>query len=115
MSVAFKKHDHSKAHHEAVEAVITLPKTTKDVGELLDRAHRAEKEQATSMLLHILSSIQYLARQGLALQEDDSDATSNLMQLLRLSMLTMPTDQSRSIAINHVLGDVLKALEVLVL
>ena len=35
-TVAFKKHLQSKAHCEAVEAVVTLPKTIKDVGELID-------------------------------------------------------------------------------
>ena len=57
-TAAFKKHHQSpsvpKAHNKAVEAMITLPKTTKDVGELLGRAHRVEKVQAKNMLLHIL-------------------------------------------------------------
>lgn len=34
-------------HHEAIEAVITLPKTTPDVGELLSKAHREEKVAAS--------------------------------------------------------------------
>ena len=63
---------------------MTLPKTTKDVGEQLSRAHRAEKEQARDMLRLILSSVRFLARQGLALQGDGSDASANLIQLLRL-------------------------------
>ena len=36
------------------------------------------------MLLHILSSVHFLARQGLALRGDGSDESSNLMQLLCL-------------------------------
>ena len=60
-TVAFKKHHQYKAHSEAVQVMVTLPKTTKDVGELLDRAHKTEKEEATVMLLHILSSIRFLA------------------------------------------------------
>ena len=43
-----------------------------------------EKEEATVMLLHILSSIRFLARQGLALRGDGSDKPSNLIQLLHL-------------------------------
>ena len=50
---------------------------------MLDKAHKKKKE-ATVMLLHILSSICYLARQGLALRGDGSDESSNLMQLLCL-------------------------------
>lgn len=63
--------------------MVTLRKSTKDVGELLDKAHK-KKEEATVMLLHILSSVRYLARQGLALRGDGSDESSNLMQLLCL-------------------------------
>lgn len=73
-----------KSHCEAVEAVVTLPKTTADVGELLSRAHRAEKEQAREILRLILSSVCFLARQGLALRGSGSDASANLLQLLRL-------------------------------
>ena len=49
-TVAFKKHVQSKSHNEAVEVVVILPKTTKDVGEQLSRAHRADKEQARDIL-----------------------------------------------------------------
>lgn len=80
---AFKKYQVSKMHCEAVEAMITSPKTTSDVGELLSKAHREEKELARDMLQSILSSVRYLARQGLALRGDD-DAESNLIQLLQL-------------------------------
>ena len=72
---AFKKQE-SKTHCEAVEAMITLPKTTSDVGELLSKAHKEEKELARDMLRSILSSVRYLARQGLTLRCDD-DAVSN--------------------------------------
>ena len=64
-TVGFKKHVQSKCHAEAVEVVVTLPKTTKDIGEQLSRAHRLEKEQARDMLQLILSSVRFLARQGL--------------------------------------------------
>jgi len=57
-----------KSHCEAIEAVVTLPKTTADVGELPSGAHRAEKEQAREILRLILSSVRFLARQGLALR-----------------------------------------------
>eukprot|EP00731_Ephydatia_muelleri_P027422 Em0019g295a len=64
-TVAFSKHLQSKSHIEAVEAVITLPKQTKDVGAQLSIAHKAEKEEARDMLQIILSSVRFLARQGL--------------------------------------------------
>ena len=49
-TMAFRKHQDSKTHREAIEAVITLPKTTADVGELLSKAHREEKVAARDML-----------------------------------------------------------------
>ena len=83
-TVAFSKHLQSKSHIEAVEAVITLPKQTKDVGAQLSIAHKAEKEEVRDMLQIILSSVCFLARQGLALRGDGSDMSSNLTQLLHV-------------------------------
>lgn len=39
---------------EAVEAVVKLPKTGRDIGEQLSRAHSVEKEHARDML-HFLT------------------------------------------------------------
>ena len=80
---AFKKHKESKTHIEAVEAMIILPKTTSDVGELLSSSHKSEKQEARDILKIIISSVRFLARQGLALRGHD-EANSNLVQLLRL-------------------------------
>ena len=65
-TASFKKHTLSKSHGEAVEVVVTLPNSTKDIGEELSSAQRAEKEHARDMLRLIISSVRYLARQGLA-------------------------------------------------
>ena len=40
---AFKKHQGSDCHREAVDALVVLPQCTKDVGELQSAEHRAEK------------------------------------------------------------------------
>ena len=74
---AFRKHAQSNTDAEAVEAVVTLPKTTADVGESLSAIHKQEKEQARDMLYKIISSIRCLARQGLALRGGGNDAKSN--------------------------------------
>ena len=42
-TVAFHAHEKSLRHKEAVEMVLTLPATTRDVGELLSSAHAHEK------------------------------------------------------------------------
>ena len=68
---------------EAVEVIITLPKFTPDVGEMLVKAHKTEKENARGMFAVILSSVHFLARRGLALR-GNNDADSNLTQLLQL-------------------------------
>lgn len=57
--MAFKKHQESKTHREAVEAMVTLQKTTPDVGELLSKAQKKE-ETAREMLRIILSTVRYL-------------------------------------------------------
>ena len=80
----FQKHQQSACHHAAVEVVITLPATTKDVGELLVQQHAKEKECNRKMLLKILASIRYLARQGLALRGDGDEDDGNFLQLLKL-------------------------------
>lgn len=51
----FKKHFQSKCHAEAVEAVVTVPRTTRNVRELLSTAHRAEKEPAKDFIQYLLS------------------------------------------------------------
>ena len=63
---------------------MTFPRTTKDIGEQLSQVRRAEKEQARDTLLLIISSIHFLARQGLALPGENSDESANLVQLLHL-------------------------------
>ena len=46
---AFQKHDESKVYVEVVEVVVTLLKTTKEVGDSLSLAHRVKKERARNM------------------------------------------------------------------
>ena len=69
----FQKHQQSDCHKEAVDVVITLPATTKDVGELLVKQLSNGSEYNRTMLLKIVSSIRYLARQGLALRGDGDE------------------------------------------
>ena len=84
VTVAFKKHQLSACHHKAVDVMITIPSTTKDIGEQLSQIHRQEKATNRRMFLKILSSIRYLARQGLALRGDGDEQDGNFLQLLKL-------------------------------
>ena len=82
-TIVLKKHASSACHCEAVE-VITLPATTKDVGELLSIVHQQEKQQNREILLKLMCSICFLARQGLALRGDATEEDGNFLQLLKL-------------------------------
>ena len=77
-------------HSEAVESVITLPRTTKDIGELMSSNHKRDNETAREMLQIILSTARFLARQGLVLCGSKNDVESNLMQLLKLRAENYP-------------------------
>jgi hypothetical protein len=89
-TVSFAHHTDSITHKTAVDLVITLPKTTGDIGELLSAAHAAEKESNRKCLATIAQCIQFLARQALALRGDGDESDSNLMQILHLRALDQP-------------------------
>ncbi len=82
--VGFKRHKESAHHREAIEAIVTLPKTTKDIGELLDLGHISKKAENQKMLLTILSNLRFHGRQAIPLRGDGDDTNSNFQQLLRL-------------------------------
>lgn len=69
----FRAHEMSKCHVEAVQKIVRLPTTTPDVGEMLVGQLVEDKKRNRDMLLHILGSVQLLARQGLALRGHGSD------------------------------------------
>ena len=50
---------------------------SKDKGEQVSQQHAKEKEYNWRMQLKILTSIKYLARQGMALKEDRGDEAEN--------------------------------------
>ena len=66
----FQKHQQSATHKQAVEVMIVLPSSTKDVNELLVMQLAREKEHNHRMFLKIVSCIRYLSRQGMALRGD---------------------------------------------
>ena len=83
-TVRFVKHEQTTTHKIAVDLVVTLPRTTRDVGEMLSSAHAAEKAVNRHCLLKIAESIRFLARQGLPLRGNYDGSDSNFTQLLRL-------------------------------
>lgn len=68
-TTASKKHQSSVSHKEATQAVVVLPTEVRDVGELLNEVQQQEKEKKNrQMLLRILRSLRFSARQSLALR-----------------------------------------------
>ena len=72
------------SHREAVEVIITLPLTTRDIGEQLSQQHATQKLNNQQSLYQIISSIRYLGRQGLAFRGDGNESDGNFHQLLRM-------------------------------
>lgn len=77
-----------------VERVKSLPQITKDIGESLPEQHRLEKRENRMYLIKVLSTIKYLARQGLAFRGDNDDSNFNFVQLLKLRSLNDPRIQN---------------------
>ena len=122
----FLKHECSDPHKEATERLITVPATSEDIGEMIDKNLSKNKENNRKMLLKILRNIRYLARQSLPLRENWSkeekcEINSNFHQLLVLrsdddnglvSWLEKKTNRFDSPAIQNEMLEIM-ALEVL--
>ena len=82
---AFKKHQASRCHMEANEAMLIPDQVCGCIGELLSQQHHDEKAKNRRMLMIILQNIRFLACQGLSLRDSsDMEKYSNFMQLLIL-------------------------------
>ena len=80
----FNSHESSKTHKNAVEVVITLPRTTGNVGGMLSSTLAIQKRTNRLYILKVAQSIKFLARQGIPLCGDGNKRDSNFMQLLCL-------------------------------
>lgn len=88
----FNKHEKSKCHKHAVDMV---QKKSRDVGEMLSSAHASEKAENCRALYTIISTLRFLARQGLPLRgnydsSDKGETNSNFIQLLKLRAEDVP-------------------------
>ena len=83
--MVLRRHEQSLSHLQALEMIITLPSSTINVGELLTHEYAKEKECNRRMLIKVMSSIRFLARQGLALRGDgNEELDGNFYQMLKL-------------------------------
>jgi len=88
--VSFMRHEKSACHRDAVSVTVTIPSSTKDVSEHLSAQHGAVKVENRNLLLHIISSVRFLCRQGLALRGGGDDVDSNFRQLVRMQASENP-------------------------
>ena len=79
--MSFKSHEVSACHPEAVE--VTLPATCEQTGEQLSTQFAEENKSHRKMLIKILSCLQLLARQGLAIRGDGDECDANFIQLFK--------------------------------
>ena len=89
-TVGFANHEKSATHKRAVEVVVTLSQTHRDIGEMLSTSHASEKAVNRQCMMKIAQNIKFLARQGLSLRGDGTEDNSNFNQLLRLRALDDP-------------------------
>ena len=82
--LSFSKHETSECHKEAIDSMLVLPKTTRDIGEMLSAAHASEKKDNRQLLLKILQNLRFLARQSIAIRGDGNEVDSNFIQLFKL-------------------------------
>ena len=65
-TVGFANHEKSATHKRAMEVVVTLSQTHRDIGEILSTNHAFEKAVNRQCLMKIAENIRFLARQGLS-------------------------------------------------
>ena len=88
----FKSHEKSSTHRETVSKINSLSRSV-NVGALLSKEKEAEMKHHREMLLKLLNSIRFLARQGLPFRghrEDSESMEGNLYQLLLLQSKDSP-------------------------
>ena len=84
-TACFRDHEQSSCHKEAIGMVITIPATHKDISECISSASGEQRRHNRSCFMKVLTSLQFLARQGLPVRgEGEGELNGNLSQLLSL-------------------------------
>ena len=90
-TAAFRKHESSSCHKQAVEQMIVLPATNRDTGECLSTSLALEMSANRACFLKLLGSVRFLARQGLALRGDGiGEPDSSFLQVVQLKAWDEP-------------------------
>ena len=64
-TMAFRNHEHSACHAEAIQTMVKIPSTVPDVGEMLSHQHASEKVRSRHALYEIMNTVKFLSRQAL--------------------------------------------------
>ena len=81
----FTRHEESLFHKRAVEAVVNLPATTREVADSLSWQAAETREGNRLCLLQVITFLRFLARQGLTIRGDGrGESHGNFSQLLDL-------------------------------
>ena len=68
--VLFNTHEKSGTHKMAVECLVTLPTSYRNVGDMLSSQYALDKQNNRDYLLKVFQNIQFLARKGIAIRGD---------------------------------------------
>ena len=79
----FTQHESSKTHGDAVSRFLKIPSETNDLIQTIRSTLKLQQDQNRKTLIKIMSSIRYLARQGIALRGHNEE-NPNFIQLLYL-------------------------------
>ena len=83
-------HEQTSTLKNAVELLIAIPETTRDVREMLSSSLAVKNKVNWQVLTKIAQNILFLAKQGILLRGDGSEVDSNFMQLLNLYSIDDP-------------------------
>ena len=76
--MGFRSQGNGATHNKAVEVMVTFPATTRDISGQLSQQHAAQKVKNSEALIHFMSCMRFLSRQGLAMRGDGDESNSNL-------------------------------------
>ena len=82
----FKRHARSSCHQVAVLEAVSAG----NIAQKLCTANQVEQRKARSCLKTIVTTLQFLARQGLSVRGSGSDENSNLLQALKMRSADLP-------------------------
>uniref|UniRef100_A0A1X7TT85 Uncharacterized protein n=1 Tax=Amphimedon queenslandica TaxID=400682 RepID=A0A1X7TT85_AMPQE len=74
----FNKHEKSASHHQAVDLIKRIAKSTANIGNKISTLYAKHKSYNRALLQIIISSIRYLSRQGIALRGRYKSGDDNL-------------------------------------